>query len=104
MKLLETLYPTNGAKKVAPTVGLSIDSTQTDNKISFSNMLTDSIKKLDNTQSASNHAMQGLISGEADDLHNVMIKTTEAQISLEMAVQLRNRSLEALNEIKNMQF
>lgn len=104
MQLLESLYPTNATQKVAPTDGLSLGNTQTDNNLSFSNMLTDSINKLDNTQSVSNHAVQGLISGEADDLHNVMIKTTEAQISLEMAVQLRNRSLEALNEIKNMQF
>ncbi len=29
-----------------------------------------------------------------------MIQTTEAQLALELAVQLRNRSLEAMNEIK----
>lgn len=104
LKLLETLYPGNNTPLVKNTTGHSLITSQSDNKQSFSNMLTDSISNLENKQLASDHAIQGLVSGEADDLHNVMIKTAEAQISLEFAVQLRNRSLEAMNEIKNMQF
>lgn len=104
LKLLEALYPGNTTPLVNNTTGHSSITSQSDNKRSFSNMLTNSINNLENTQLASDHAMQGLVSGEADDLHNVMIKTAEAQISLEFAVQLRNRSLEAMNEIKNMQF
>lgn len=74
------------------------------NKEEFMSILKDSLNTLKGKQAESTHAVQSLIDGSADDLHTVMIKTTEAQLSLEVAVQLRNRALEAYNEIKNMQF
>ncbi|WP_407391858.1 flagellar hook-basal body complex protein FliE, partial [Carnobacterium jeotgali] len=55
-------------------------------------------------QVAANQGVQDLITGNTDNLHNVMIQTSEAQLSLELALQLRNKGLEAYNEIKNMQF
>lgn len=70
----------------------------------FTALLKDSLASLETKQSESAQAVQSLIDGSADDLHSVMIKTTEAQLSLEIAVQMRNRALEAYNEIKNMQF
>ena len=70
----------------------------------FTNLLKDSLMTLEGKQAESAQAVQSLIDGTADDLHTVMIKTTEAQLSLEVAVQMRNRFLEAYNEIKNMQF
>lgn len=104
VKLIQSLYPGNPTQAISQIDDkVSITSDQKD-KVSFSDIIKNSINNLDDKQLASNHAVHGLISGEADDLHNVMIKTAEAQISLELAVQLRNRSLEAMNEIKNMQF
>lgn len=101
---LEQLYPSNSTQALNNIQDLTTDLLPEDSSDSFSNILTDSITQLENTQLASDHAIQGLISGESDDLHNVMIQTNEAQLSLELAVQLRNRTLEAMNEIKNMQF
>lgn len=80
-----------------------VHKTETDND-AFSSILKDSLQSLESKQSESADAVRSLIDGSADDLHTVMIKTTEAQLSLEVAVQLRNRALEAYNEIKNMQF
>lgn len=82
----------------------SLTDTEEANPSAFTNLLKDSITTLDGKQAESANAVQSLIDGSADDLHTVMIKTTEAQLSLEVAVQMRNRSLEAYNEIKNMQF
>ena len=62
------------------------------------------MQTLESKQADSTQAVEALVDGSADDLHTVMMKTTEAQLSLEVAVQLRNRGLEAYNEIKNMQF
>lgn len=104
IRLIESLYPGNTTQHVTNTASSVSDTSQDENSLSFSNILNNSITSLEDKQLASDHAMQGLVSGEADSLHTVMIKTTEAQIALEMAVQLRNRSLEAMNEIKNMQF
>lgn len=78
--------------------------TEETNPAEFTNLLKDSLMTLEGKQAESAQAVQSLIDGTADDLHTVMIKTTEAQLSLEVAVQMRNRCLEAYNEIKNMQF
>lgn len=78
--------------------------TNVSNKNDFFDTLSSSLASLEDSQMISDRAIEGLVTGEADNLHQVMIKTSEAQISLELAVQLRNKCLEAMNEIKGMQF
>lgn len=70
----------------------------------FDNLIGKSMTLLNETQIASDAATQSLILGDNENLHDVMIKATEAQLALDLAVQVRNKSLEAFNEIKNMQF
>ena len=94
----ETLRQVQNVSQKSP-----VHNTEKDND-AFSSILKDSLQSLESKQSESADAVRSLIDGSADDLHTVMIKTTEAQLSLEVAVQLRNRALEAYNEIKNMQF
>lgn len=72
--------------------------------LDFSGELSKALGALEDKQFESSHAVQGLMEGTADDMHTVMIKTTEAQLSLELAVQMRTKVLEAYNEIKNIQF
>lgn len=50
------------------------------------------------------NATDNMVSGNSSDLGNVMVKMTEAQLSMETAVQVRNKLLDAYNDIKNMQF
>lgn len=78
--------------------------TNVSNRNDFFDKLSSSLASLEDSQMISDQAIEGLVTGEADNLHQVMIKTSEAQISLELAVQLRNKCLEAMNEIKGMQF
>lgn len=71
---------------------------------SFGSLFNDAMTKLNNKQSASDAGVQDLVTGDLDNLHNLMIQTTEAQLSLELAIQLRNKGIEAYNELNNMQF
>lgn len=103
INFIDRLQPTSIDKKV-DTSRIDSNFNQLVNRTSFSNILDQSLKSLENKQIQSSIATKDLITGEADNLHNVMIQATEAQLSLELAVQLRNRCLEAVNEIKNMQF
>lgn len=103
--LVSQLFPSSTEKISSDIIrSTSPAENSSQDKESFSNILNTAVSALDQKQEASNHAIQGLVTGEADDLHTVMIQTTEAQLSLELAVQLRNKSLEAFNEIKNMNF
>ncbi len=48
-------------------------------------------------------ATKNLQSGDAKHLHEVMIAVEEADISLRMLVQMRNKALTAYEEIMRMQ-
>jgi flagellar hook-basal body complex protein FliE len=69
----------------------------------FGDMLTSMMSKVNDTQIAGDQAIVKLESGEAKHLHEVMIAVEEADISLRMLVQMRNKALSAYEEIMRMQ-
>ncbi len=40
-----------------------------------------------------------LATGQTEDLHNLTIAVTKAQLSIDLMIQLRNRAMESYNEI-----
>lgn len=40
-----------------------------------------------------------LATGQTDDLHNLTIASTKAQLSIDLMIQLRNRAMESYNEM-----
>lgn len=69
----------------------------------FKDMLKDSLNKVNEQQLKADQLTQDFISGNVEDLHTVLIATEEARLSLELAVQVRNKCVEAYKEINNMQ-
>jgi flagellar hook-basal body complex protein FliE len=69
----------------------------------FGDMLSSMMHKVNQTQIAGDEAIVKLESGEAKHLHEVMIAVEEADISLRMLVQMRNKALSAYEEIMRMQ-
>ncbi|KAF1302007.1 flagellar hook-basal body complex protein FliE [Enterococcus saccharolyticus] len=71
---------------------------------SFSSHLGEAIAGLSQNMQIIDADTTRVISGDENDLAKVMTNMTEAQLSLQTAVQVRNKCLEAYNDIKNMQF
>lgn len=69
----------------------------------FENIVLDKLESVNNKHLVADNMTEGMITGEVDDLHEVIIATEEARLSLELAVQLRNKCIEAFREINNMQ-
>lgn len=82
-----------------PTGEKSVESTGAD----FAGMFKSMIEKVNDSQAAGEQAIQKLHSGQATHLHEVMIAVEEADVSLRMLVQLRNRAQSAYEEIMRMQ-
>lgn len=76
---------------------------QTNTGTTFKDLINDQLEKLNNSQLRADQMAQDFISGEVDDLHAVMIATEEARLSLDLALQIRNKVVEAYKEINNMQ-
>ena len=57
-----------------------------------------------NTQlQGADRGLQSLATGQAQNLHQVMIDLEEARLSFQMLVQVRNRVLEAYQDVMRMQ-
>ncbi len=69
----------------------------------FAEMVKSSINNATRAEQESNVAIEKLQSGEAKNLHEVMIAVEEADISLKMLVQFRNKALQAYDDIMRLQ-
>lgn len=70
--------------------------------IPFKNIFEDAVKNVVQTEQNVNSDTALLATGQSDDLHNLQIDITKAQLSLQMMVQLRNRAMDAYSEIMRM--
>lgn len=93
-------------ENIAATVPMNLQkpaSTPEQASKSFANMLGDAIGKVNDSQLASNQETQKLTDGEDTDLHNVMIASEKASLSLSTAVEVRDKAINAYQSIMRMQ-
>ena len=86
----------NESTKINPTV-TSADAQQT-----FANTLKDAISKVNDQQIQSDTMTEKLINGGNVDLHEVMIASQKASITLNATMEVRNKVIEAYQEIMRM--
>lgn len=70
---------------------------------SFKDMFSDALNKVNDQQIKADGLVEDFITGNVDDLHTVLIATEEARLSMELAIQVRNKLVESYKEINNMQ-
>lgn len=61
------------------------------------------VSKVNDIQVQSDKSIQGLASGENKNLHEVTIAVEKASISFQFMTQVRNKALEAYQEVMRMQ-
>ena len=71
--------------------------------VDFKDFLIESLEKVNADQLYAEKMDEALILGETDNLHDVMIASQKAEVSLSFAVQVRNKVLEAYKEIMRIQ-
>lgn len=69
---------------------------------SFSNSLNGGISSVNKAIDTANKAQEAFAAGEDVSVHDVMIASEKASLSLSMAMQLRNKLLSAYSEINNV--
>jgi len=73
------------------------------NNIQFSNLLKDALNKVNDLQIQSDEYKQLLATGDVDNLHDVTIAAEKASIALQLTLAIRNKVVEAYQEIMRMQ-
>ena len=72
-------------------------------KSGFADIMKATIGQVNQSQNAGAQAIEKLNTGNADSLHEVMLAVEEADISLKMLVQMRNKAQAAYDDIMRMQ-
>ena len=70
---------------------------------SFMNHLIESIENVNNLQATSDKMATDLASGKSQNIHETMLAVTHAELSFNLMVQIRNKALDAYQEIMRMQ-
>lgn len=70
---------------------------------SFEQILGSAVNSLTQKEAAAGQAVASLAAGEDVELHQVMLAMQEADISFQLALQVRNKLVEAYQEVMRMQ-
>ena len=70
---------------------------------SFQSILEDNLNKLNDQQLAADEITSEFVAGGDVEVHEMMLSMEEAKMSLQLAIQVRNKVVEAVKELTNMQ-
>ena len=103
---LDPMRALYGAQPIAPVVPGNQPALApvTDDGKTFKDVLNDFVTQVDQSQHQYDAAISAVERGETDNLHRVMIAQNEAQLSLKLAVEVRNKLVEAYKETMRTQF
>ena len=69
----------------------------------FTSALSDAIGRVDQGQKVSQESIDRLLSGESDEVHEVALVTQRAELQFELFLQVRNKMVQAYQEVMRMQ-
>jgi len=78
-------------------------ATQKDAGASFAALLDDAIAKTNETNASNTQNTLELLSGQDVQLHTTVIEAQKAELAFSLALQVRNKVVDAYNEIMRMQ-
>ena len=77
-------------------------SRESKDKLSFRSLFNNALNDYLESEAKVDEDIYKLSTGQSDDLHNLMINAQKAEVSLDLVIQLRNKALDAYNEIMRM--
>ena len=100
------VVPLSAVTPVAPTS--SLDTTMQTAGVStsgsdFGATLAGAVDNLQQLQSSSNDLAVKAVTGDLNDIHQATIAATRAQVTMEVVAAVRNKGIEAFNDIMRMQ-
>jgi flagellar hook-basal body complex protein FliE len=69
----------------------------------FGQMLTDAMKEVNSAQNNANELQQAVMANQPVEYHDLMIAMERASTAMQLTMQVRNKLLEAYQEISRMQ-
>ncbi|HEY3704300.1 MAG TPA: flagellar hook-basal body complex protein FliE [Terracidiphilus sp.] len=70
----------------------------------FSDLIKDAVGEVDSLQAQAQSAVTGLMTGNGVDVHTAMIATQKASMAFELSLAVRNKAVQAYQQVMGMQF
>ena len=70
----------------------------------FSDLLTDAVGEVGRLEEQARITASGLMTGSGVDVHQAMIATEKASMAFELALAVRNKAMQAYQQVMSMQF
>jgi flagellar hook-basal body complex protein FliE len=70
----------------------------------FSDLLSDAVGQVNQLEEQARAAATGLMTGSGVDVHQAMIATQKASMAFELALAVRNKAVQAYQQVIGMQF
>jgi len=87
---------------IAPPIQPKIPGQGAEGGESFSDLLSGVVKGANMDQAKADEGVKKLVTGENIDIHQVMLQMEQARLSLMMVVDVRNKMVEAYQELSRM--
>ncbi|MBJ6724742.1 flagellar hook-basal body complex protein FliE [Geomesophilobacter sediminis] len=93
---------TAGSLSLNPT-SAATEAAQQPASVEFGKFFQDFVGKVNDLQGQADKSIQDLATGQSKGLHEVMLAVEKANISFQMLTQVRNKAVDAYQEIMRMQ-
>lgn len=81
-----------------------ISTSNDKDKVNFGDVLKDAVNKVNDQQINSNNDIEALIKGDNNvTMHQVMLSSQEAQMSMQLMIEMRNKLYDAYKELSSVQ-
>lgn len=72
-------------------------------ELSFADSLKQSVNKVNEMQVTANNKVEALVTGESTNIHDTLVAVEKADIALKLMTQVRNKIIDAYQEVMKMQ-
>ena len=70
----------------------------------FADLLTNAVGDVSRLENEAQNAVSGLMTGSGVDVHQAMIATEKASMAFELSLAVRNKAVQAYQQVMSMQF
>jgi flagellar hook-basal body complex protein FliE len=95
----------SGVNNLGQNLGVSgTTSPASEGKTDFGQTLQETMKKVEDLQTEAEKQVEGMVSGKGADVHSAMIAVEKADLSFQLMMQVRNKIVDAYQQISQMPF
>ena len=98
------IQPIQGPAPVSPTTGQNTSGVAAPEQSGFYKTLRGAMNEVEKLQVDGQQKIAELLRGNGEDIHETLIAVEKADLSFELMMQVRNKIVQAYQEVSRMQF